>query len=138
MRFSVPCHSGSLSRILFLCEKKSTIASWNLPFYPFACVGVKVRAFRMPWNGSFSDALGISSCVSSAEVLGFSLSHFTRRHPSETLNENAKHDHSMYLKGSSILHSLKPTKPTHTRIHAHHSQMCEECTPDVDVTCNQY
>ena len=65
----------SVSRILFLCEKKSTIASWNLPYYPFACVGVKVRTFRMPRNGSFSDAPGISSCVSSAEVLGFSLMH---------------------------------------------------------------
>ena len=72
---------------------------------------------------------------------------FTRRHPSETLNENAKHHHSMYLEGSSILHSsflpqisksLKPTKPTHARIHAHHSQMREECTPDVDVMCNQH
>ena len=30
---------------------------------------------------------------------------FIRRHPSETLNENAKHDHGMYLEGSSILHS---------------------------------
>ena len=66
---------------------------------------------------------------------------FTRRHPSETLNENAKHDHCMYLERSSILHSsfltqisksLKPTKPTHARIHAH---LSEECTPDVDVTC---
>ena len=66
VRFSVPCYSGSVLRILFLCEKKSTIASWNLPSYPFACVGVKVRTFRMPWNGSFSDAPGIWSCVSSA------------------------------------------------------------------------
>ena len=53
----VACHE------YFLCEKKSTIASWNLPSYPFACVGVNVRAFRMPWNGSFSDAQGISSWV---------------------------------------------------------------------------
>ena len=59
--------------VIFLCEKKSTIASWNLPPYPFACVGVKVHTFRMPWNGSFSDAPGISSCASSTEVLGFSL-----------------------------------------------------------------
>ena len=58
--------------VIFLCEKKSTIASWNLPSYPLA---VKVRTFRMPWNGSFSDAPGTSSCVSSAEVLGFSLMH---------------------------------------------------------------
>ena len=72
---------------------------------------------------------------------------FTRRHPSETLNENAKHDHCMYLERSSILHSsflpqisksLKPTKPTYVRIHAHFSQTREECTPDVDVTCNQH
>ena len=67
--------SGVHSPNTFLCEKKSTIASWNLPSYPFACVGVKVRTFRMPWNGSFSDAPGISSCVSSTEVLGFSLMH---------------------------------------------------------------
>ena len=32
---------------------------------------------------------------------GFFANAFTRRHPSETLNENTKHDHSM----SSILHS---------------------------------
>ena len=138
----VACHEYTI--VIFLCEKKSTIASWNLQSYPFACVGVKVRTFRMPWNGSFSDAPGISSCVSSNEVLANA---FTRRHPSETLNENVKHDHSMYLEWSSILHSsflpqisksLKPTKPTHARIHAHLSQTREECTPDVDVTCNQH
>ena len=43
--------------------KKSTIASWNLPSYLFACVGLKVRTFRMPWNGSFSDAPGIYRLV---------------------------------------------------------------------------
>ena len=66
---------------------------------------------------------------------GFFANAFTRRHPSETLNENAKHDHSMYLERSSILHSsflpqisksLKPTKPTHARIHAHLSQTRED------------
>ena len=74
MRFSIPWYSGSLSRIHYrkflLCEK-STIASWNLLSYTFACVGVKVRTFRMPWNGSFSDAPGISSCVSSIASLSF-------------------------------------------------------------------
>ena len=62
----IPCSSGSLSRIRyrFVCEKKSTIESWYLPSYPYACVGVKVRTFRMPWNGSFSEAPGISSCLS--------------------------------------------------------------------------
>ena len=49
-----------------------TIASWNLSSYPFACVGVKVRTFRMPWN---DDAPGMSSCVGSTEALGFSLMH---------------------------------------------------------------
>ena len=63
----VACHEYTI--VIFL--KKSTIATWNLPSYPFACVGVNVRTFRMPWNGSFSDAPGISSCVSSTEVLGF-------------------------------------------------------------------
>ena len=69
----VACHEYTI--VKKLCEKKSTIASWNLTSYPFACVGVKVRTFRMPWNGSFSDAPGISSYVSSTEVLGFSLMH---------------------------------------------------------------
>ena len=75
---NVPCYSGSLSRILFYVRRRALyIASWNLPSqsYPFACVGVKVRTFRMPWNGSFSYAPGISSFVSSAKVLGFSLMH---------------------------------------------------------------
>ena len=83
LRFSISCYSGSklYTMVIFLCEKKSTIASRNPPSYPFACIGVKVRAFRMPWNGSFgdahfnSDALGILSCVSSTEVLSFSLMH---------------------------------------------------------------
>ena len=44
---------------------------------------------------------GMSSCVSST----FFANAFTGRHPSETLNENAKHDHSMYLEESSIHHS---------------------------------
>ena len=82
-----------------------------------------MRTFRMPWNGSFSDAPGVRvyRLVLVHRSTGFFANAFTRRHPSETLNENAKHDHCMHLEGSSILHSSflpqisKSLKPTQWR-----------------------
>ena len=42
----VACHKYTI--VTVLSEKKSTIAAWNTPAYPSACVGVKVCTFKMP------------------------------------------------------------------------------------------
>ena len=59
--FSVPGYSasGSLSRIhyIFLCEKKSTIASWIFSSYPSACVVWKCAILKCHPRALYSGRL---------------------------------------------------------------------------------